>query len=87
VDATRRHVAAQFLVESLLLGAAGGVLGVLLGAAVTYALARWNGRQPLIPPVAAGAGLATALALGAIAGLYPAMRAAHLSPTDALRAA
>jgi putative ABC transport system permease protein len=85
LGAARRHVAAQFLVESLLLGTAGGGVGVVTGAAVTYALAFLNRWQPLIPPVAVGAGLATALGLGAITGLYPALRAARLSPTDALR--
>jgi putative ABC transport system permease protein len=85
LGAARRHVAGQFLVESLLLGVAGGAVGVLLGAATTYALALYRGWQPLIPPTAVGAGLATAAAIGTIAGLYPALRAAHLSPTDALR--
>jgi putative ABC transport system permease protein len=85
LGASRRHVATQFLVESLLLGAAGGAVGVLLGAATTYALAYYRDWQPLIPPAAIGTGLATAAAIGAIAGLYPALRAAHLPPTDALR--
>jgi putative ABC transport system permease protein len=85
LGASRRHVAGQFLVESLLLGAAGGAAGVLLGAAATYALALQRDWQPLIPPAAVGTGLATAAAIGALAGLYPALRAARLSPTDALR--
>jgi len=86
LGAARRHVAAQFVVESLLLGAAGGALGVLFGTGVTFALAYQRGWQTLIPPVAVGAGLAVAVAIGALAGFYPAWRAARLSPTDALRA-
>ncbi len=87
LGAARRHVATQFLVESLLLGAAGGAAGVLLGATATYALALQRGWQPLIPPSAVAAGLVAACAVGAVAGLYPALRAAHLTPTDALRTA
>jgi len=81
------HVAAQFLVESLLLSAVGGALGVLLGAGLTVALATQRHWTVLIPPAAVAAGLGTALAIGAVAGLYPASRAARLSPTDALRTA
>src|SRR5262249_54385833 len=87
LGAARVHVAAQFLVESLMLGVAGGVGGVLIGVGVTYALAIQRGWQPLIPPEAIGAGLGTAIVVGAVAGLYPATRAARLSPTDALRTA
>jgi putative ABC transport system permease protein len=86
LGAARGHVAAQFLVESLLLGGFGGMLGVLFGTAVTYGLAFHNRWQPLIPAVAVLAGLGAAVGIGAIAGLYPALRAARLAPTDALRA-
>jgi putative ABC transport system permease protein len=87
LGAARRHVAAQFVVESVLLGAVGGGTGVLLGAAVTVALAQNRGWQPIIPPVAAGLGLAAALLVGTVAGLYPALRAARMAPTEALRTA
>jgi putative ABC transport system permease protein len=85
LGAARRHVGSQFFLESLLIGAAGGATGVLLGAGATYALAAQRGWQPLVPASAVGLGLAAACAVGAVAGLYPALRAAHLTPTEALR--
>jgi putative ABC transport system permease protein len=78
-------VAAQFLVESLLLAALGGVGGVAAGAAITVGVAQRQQWPVQIPAVAAWGGLAAALAIGAVAGLYPALRAARLAPTDALR--
>ena len=85
LGATRRHVGAQFACESLLLAAAGGVAGVALGALVTAGYAATRGWTPVVPPAALAGGVAAALAIGAVAGVYPALRAARLSPTDALR--
>jgi putative ABC transport system permease protein len=85
LGATRRHVGAQFACESLLLAAAGGAVGVALGALVTVGYAESRGWTTVVPPAALGGGVVAALLIGAVAGVYPAMRAARLSPTDALR--
>ncbi len=85
LGATKRHISVQFLTESLLLGAAGGTAGALLGAAVTGIYATSQGLPPVVPPEAMLGGLLAAVLIGAVAGLYPSMRAARLSPTEALR--
>jgi putative ABC transport system permease protein len=86
LGATRRHVRWQFFVESVLLSAGGGVAGAALGAAVTagYALSReWT---VVVPGTAVAGGLAASVVSGVVAGIYPAARAARMSPTEALRA-
>jgi putative ABC transport system permease protein len=85
LGATKRHVWAQFLTESLILSAAGGVAGAILGASVTAAYASLRDWAVIVPAVGVALGVAAALLIGAVAGLYPAWRAARLSPTDALR--
>ena len=87
LGATKRHVATQFLGEALLLATVGGIGGVALGALVTGVYANYKGWEVLIPTLAWVGGLVAALGIGAIAGLYPAIRAARLSPTEALRSA
>jgi putative ABC transport system permease protein len=85
LGATRQHVGEQFLAESLLLSALGGVAGTIVGVAATAAYAMSQHWSVVVPPLALYGGLGAALVIGAIAGLYPSLRAAGLSPTDALR--
>jgi len=85
LGATRRHIAVQFLTESLLLAIIGGVAGVATGGLITVAYARIRGWGAILPAGYLGAGIATALVVGVLAGLYPALRASRMSPTEALR--
>ena len=84
LGATRGQIRAQFLAEAVLLSLAGGAIGVAVGAAATAAYARSHGEDVIIPPEAWAGGLAAAVVIGAVAGLLPAIRAARLSPTEAL---
>jgi putative ABC transport system permease protein len=86
LGATKRHISAQFLTESAVLAALGGVAGLLLGALATWGYSLAQNQPLVIPAYALVAAPAAGLAIGAIAGLYPAAKAARLSPTEALRA-
>ena len=84
LGATRGQIRAQFLSEAVLLALAGGTAGVILGVVATAVYAHAKGWAIVIPLEAWAGGLAAALLIGAAAGLLPAIRAARLSPTQAL---
>jgi putative ABC transport system permease protein len=85
LGATRGQIRSQFLAEAILLAVLGGAAGVTAGALATTIYATTKHWATVIPTVAWGGGLGAALAIGAIAGLLPALRAARMSPTEALR--
>jgi putative ABC transport system permease protein len=86
LGATKGQIRTQFLAEAIMLALIGGAAGVAAGVAATFIYATAKGWAVVIPALAWGGGIGAAVAIGAIAGLLPALRAARLSPTEALRA-
>ena len=84
LGATKGNIRVQFLSEALLLGVIGGIAGVALGVLATAIYATTQHWPVVIPNLAWAGGLGAALAIAAIAGLLPALRAARMSPTQAL---
>jgi putative ABC transport system permease protein len=84
LGATKGHIRIQFLAEAILLAVIGGAIGVGAGALATTVYASTKHEATVIPAIAWGGGLGAALLIGALAGLWPALRAARLSPTQAL---
>jgi len=87
LGATRGHVGLQFLTEAVLLSGIGGLGGVAAGALATALMSLLNGWPVAVPLSAVLGGLGSAVVVGMVAGLYPALRAARMAPSDALRTA
>ncbi|MFG3280681.1 ABC transporter permease [Streptomyces sp. NPDC048111] len=87
IGATRGQIRGQFVTESLLLSGLGGAVGIVLGAAATAVYSMSSGVPWVLPLWAVAGGFGATLVIGTVAGLYPAVRAARLSPTLALHSA
>ena len=84
IGATKGHIRTQFLSEVVVLAVPGGAAGVAIGALSTAVYASVKGWSVVVPALAWGGGFGIAVLIGAMAGLLPALRAARLSPTEAL---
>ena len=85
LGAKRRHIVTQFLVETVVLSAGGGVLGVLLGVMIPLGVERFADMRTIVTPDAPLLAFGISAGIGVIFGLYPAWRAANMDPVEALR--
>ena len=86
LGAMRGHILVQFMTEALLLASLGGALGCVIGIGVTAGMSAANGWPFTLPVIAVVGGLGVTIAIGALAGVYPAVRASRTPPTAALNA-
>jgi len=85
IGASRRAINRQFLIEACTISTAGGVIGVLIGIAGSYALARGLGWEPMLSSQLVALAFFFSAGVGVVFGILPARRAAALNPIEALR--
>jgi putative ABC transport system permease protein len=85
VGAPRRAILAQFLIETVLISASGGMVGILLGFAMARGINLFAGWETALSPLATASAFGVSALVGVVFGIYPARRAAHMDPIGALR--
>ena len=85
LGAKRKHIVTQFLVETMVLSGAGGLLGVVIGLLIPWIVERTAELETIVTPAAPILAFAISVLVGIVFGLYPAWRAANMDPVEALR--
>jgi len=85
IGATRKEIRYQFLLESVLLSGVGGLVGVLLGAGITLGYTEYSNIVFSIPILQVLGAIVLALLIGALSGVYPAIKASKIQPAEAVR--
>jgi putative ABC transport system permease protein len=85
LGAKRRHIVAQFLVETIVLSVGGGLLGIALGLLIPWLVEWWADMPTVVTPMAPILAFGISAGIGVVFGLYPAWRAATMDPVEALR--
>ena len=85
IGAKRKHIISQFLVETMVLSGAGGIIGIALGVLIPKLITVFSGMPTAVPLYAILLSFFISVSIGIVFGLYPAVRAADLDPIEALR--
>jgi putative ABC transport system permease protein len=85
IGAKRRQIVSQFLIETMVLSTAGGLIGVGIGLLIPWLISRFAGMPAVVPLYSLALSLGISMAVGIVFGIYPAIRAARLDPIVALR--
>lgn len=85
IGAKRKQIIGQFLIETMVLSTAGGLIGIIVGLVIPWLITRFTGLLTIVTPASLVLSLGISMAVGIVFGLYPAVRAARLDPIEALR--
>lgn len=85
IGARRSQIIMQFLIETVVLSGLGGIIGILVGITIPWAITKLSGMPTIVPLYSIVLSLGISMTIGIIFGLYPAIRASRLDPIEALR--